>query len=168
MGHSLSKSALLLQCVYGWTSSSSPSSTFFFFLKFTEPYFEVVNMDASTVAVSTCNLAQWALDFDGNLERVVRSIEEAKRQGAKLRVGPELELSGYSCEVRAAVSYTPWTCVHTLTSSSTGPFPRDGHVPALRPELGDAAVGGHDGRHPVRRWHARAPRQRAVSPWQAT
>jgi len=55
-------------------------------------------MEASTVAVSTCNLAQWALDFDGNLERVVRSIVEAKRQGAKLRVGPELEISGYSCE----------------------------------------------------------------------
>ena len=48
--------------------------------------------------LSTCNLNQWALDFDGNQERVQRSIAEAKRQGATYRVGPELELTGYSCE----------------------------------------------------------------------
>lgn len=39
-----------------------------------------------------------ALDFDGNLERVIASIREAKAKGARLRVGPELELCGYSCE----------------------------------------------------------------------
>lgn len=50
------------------------------------------------VIVSTCNLNQWALDFDGNLGRTIESIREAKRHGARLRVGPELELSGYSCE----------------------------------------------------------------------
>jgi NAD+ synthase (glutamine-hydrolysing) len=48
--------------------------------------------------LATCNLNQWALDFDGNLNRTIASIEEAKIQGARLRVGPELELSGYSCE----------------------------------------------------------------------
>ncbi|CAK9043576.1 Glutamine-dependent NAD(+) synthetase (NAD(+) synthase [glutamine-hydrolyzing]) [Durusdinium trenchii] len=48
--------------------------------------------------VATCALDQWALDFDGNLARTRRSIEEAKRQGARYRVGPELELSGYGCE----------------------------------------------------------------------
>jgi NAD+ synthase (glutamine-hydrolysing) len=50
------------------------------------------------VVVATCNLNQWALDFDGNLSRTMASIAEAKRQGARLRVGPELELCGYSCE----------------------------------------------------------------------
>lgn len=50
------------------------------------------------VRVATCNLCQWALDFDGNLQRVKESIKKAKDAGAKFRIGPELELSGYSCE----------------------------------------------------------------------
>ncbi|KAK9820653.1 hypothetical protein WJX81_008191 [Elliptochloris bilobata] len=48
--------------------------------------------------LATCNLDQWALDFDGNLARIVASIKEAKRQGARYRVGPELEVPGYGCE----------------------------------------------------------------------
>ncbi len=73
--------------------------------------------------IACCNLNQWALDFQGNLDRVRRSIEVAKqkvargcssclpgrqrapsnpaRQGARYRVGPELEITGYGCEVRA-------------------------------------------------------------------
>jgi NAD+ synthase (glutamine-hydrolysing) len=47
---------------------------------------------------STCNLDNWALDFDGNLEKIASSIRIAKSQGAKYRLGPELEISGYSCE----------------------------------------------------------------------
>lgn len=50
------------------------------------------------ITVAACNLNQWALDFDGNLERVQRSIRKAKALGAKYRLGPELELSGYGCE----------------------------------------------------------------------
>ncbi|XP_075156272.1 NAD synthetase [Haematobia irritans] len=49
-----------------------------------------------TVAVSTLN--QWALDFEGNLGRILQSIMEAKDMGASYRTGPELEVSGYSCE----------------------------------------------------------------------
>lgn len=52
----------------------------------------------SLCSLATCNLNQWALDFDGNLERIIRSIREAKERGAKFRLGPELEVSGYSCE----------------------------------------------------------------------
>jgi NAD+ synthase (glutamine-hydrolysing) len=52
----------------------------------------------SNCILATCNLNQWALDFDGNLERIMLSIQEAKERGAKLRLGPELEISGYSCE----------------------------------------------------------------------
>jgi len=52
----------------------------------------------SLVKVATCNLNQFSLDFDGNLERVVESIQQAKDNGAKYRLGPELELPGYSCE----------------------------------------------------------------------
>lgn len=49
-----------------------------------------------TVAVSTLN--QWALDFEGNMTRIMESILEAKELGATYRTGPELEICGYSCE----------------------------------------------------------------------
>lgn len=39
------------------------------------------------------NVFQWALDFEGNLNRIRRSIREAKERGAKYRLGPELELT---------------------------------------------------------------------------
>ncbi|KAI8336571.1 hypothetical protein BC941DRAFT_494830 [Chlamydoabsidia padenii] len=50
------------------------------------------------VTVATCSLNQWALDFEGNLERILESIRIAKEKGAKLRVGPELEITGYGCQ----------------------------------------------------------------------
>lgn len=53
---------------------------------------------STLVTLATCNLNQWALDFDGNLERIVASINEAKVRGATYRVGPELEVCGYGCE----------------------------------------------------------------------
>lgn len=42
----------------------------------------------SLITVATCNLNQWALDFDGNLERIKESIRQAKAKGAKYRLGP--------------------------------------------------------------------------------
>lgn len=42
------------------------------------------------VVVAACSLNQWALDWDGNLERIIESIRLAKKKGARLRVGPEL------------------------------------------------------------------------------
>ncbi|CAN3374876.1 hypothetical protein DIURU_002611 [Diutina rugosa] len=47
--------------------------------------------------IATCNLNQWALDFEGNRDRIVESIRQAKAAGAQLRVGPELEVCGYGC-----------------------------------------------------------------------
>ncbi|ODV64728.1 glutamine-dependent NAD(+) synthetase with GAT domain-containing protein [Hyphopichia burtonii NRRL Y-1933] len=49
------------------------------------------------VTIATCNLNQWALDFEGNRDRIIQSIIDAKKQGAQLRVGPELEVCGYGC-----------------------------------------------------------------------
>ncbi|CAG8504749.1 9910_t:CDS:10 [Ambispora gerdemannii] len=49
------------------------------------------------ITVATCSLNQWALDFEGNLKRILESIRIAKERGAKLRVGPELEITGYGC-----------------------------------------------------------------------
>ena len=48
--------------------------------------------------LATCNLTQWALDFEGNLGRIVESIQIAKESGARYRLGPELEIPGYGCE----------------------------------------------------------------------
>ncbi|XP_061309088.1 glutamine-dependent NAD(+) synthetase isoform X2 [Pezoporus flaviventris] len=49
------------------------------------------------VTVAACALNQWALDFEGNLKRIVRSIGIAKSSGARYRLGPELEICGYGC-----------------------------------------------------------------------
>ena len=38
-----------------------------------------------------------ALDFEGNAERIIESIRVAKTKRATLRVGPELEITGYGC-----------------------------------------------------------------------
>jgi len=50
------------------------------------------------VTVASCTLNQWALDFDGNRDRILQSCEEARHLGASYRLGPELEVCGYGCE----------------------------------------------------------------------
>ncbi|KAM0786312.1 glutamine-dependent NAD(+) synthetase [Microbotryomycetes sp. NB124-2] len=50
------------------------------------------------ITVATCSLNQWSLDFEGNLERILESIKVAKERGARLRIGPELEITGYGCQ----------------------------------------------------------------------
>lgn len=47
--------------------------------------------------LATCQLNQWAMDFEGNVERIIRSIKLAKATGATFRTGPELEVTGYGC-----------------------------------------------------------------------
>ncbi|KAF2754473.1 putative glutamine-dependent NAD(+) synthetase [Pseudovirgaria hyperparasitica] len=47
------------------------------------------------VTVAACSLNQWSLDFEGNVARIIESIKRAKAAGATLRVGPELEITGY-------------------------------------------------------------------------
>ncbi|MCJ1336887.1 glutamine-dependent NAD(+) synthetase [Bachmanniomyces sp. S44760] len=49
------------------------------------------------VTLATCSLNQWAMDFEGNTNRIIESIVQAKAAGASLRVGPELEITGYGC-----------------------------------------------------------------------
>lgn len=48
--------------------------------------------------VATCHLNQWAMDFDCNLANIKESISRAKEAGAVIRLGPELEITGYGCE----------------------------------------------------------------------
>lgn len=44
-----------------------------------------------TIAVATLN--QWSLDFEGNMNRILQSILEAREMGAMYRTGPELEVT---------------------------------------------------------------------------
>jgi NAD+ synthase (glutamine-hydrolysing) len=44
------------------------------------------------VVVAACSLNQWALDWEGNLNRIKQSIYIAEAKGANLRIGPELEV----------------------------------------------------------------------------
>jgi NAD+ synthase (glutamine-hydrolysing) len=70
-------------------------------------------------ALATCNLGQWSMDFDGNLKRIKRSIEVAKQQGARYRVGPELEIPGYGCEDHFHEQDTidhSWECLADLVT----------------------------------------------------
>jgi len=48
--------------------------------------------------IGACNLNQWALDFEGNQRRIIESIKIAKQQNCTYRVGPELEVTGYTCQ----------------------------------------------------------------------
>ena len=66
--------------------------------------------------VATCNLNQWALDFDGNLERVIESIRQAKEKSATFRLGPELEICGYSCEDHFKELDTYWHSEQSLAA----------------------------------------------------
>lgn len=68
----------------------------------------------SVLKVATCNLNQWALDFDGNLERILCSIRLAKEQGATYRTGPELEVCGYGCEDHFLEPDTFYHCWESL------------------------------------------------------
>ncbi|XXQ37110.1 Glutamine-dependent NAD(+) synthetase [Plasmodiophora brassicae] len=77
-------------------------------------------MATCLVKVATCNLDQWAMDFDLNLTNVRASIIEAKRQGARLRVGPELEICGYGCEdhfFEQDTFYHSWCSLRDILSS---------------------------------------------------
>ncbi|KAJ1348119.1 Glutamine-dependent NAD(+) synthetase [Parelaphostrongylus tenuis] len=49
------------------------------------------------VCLAVCTVSNWALDFAGNLQRILTTCEEANRRGARLRLGPELEIPGYGC-----------------------------------------------------------------------
>ena len=72
------------------------------------------------INVATCNLNQWALDFTGNLERIKTSIEMAREKRCKVRTGPELEISGYSCEDHFLEEDTmehSWECLIDLVET---------------------------------------------------
>ncbi|KAK4645619.1 hypothetical protein QC761_0034400 [Podospora bellae-mahoneyi] len=56
-------------------------------------------MGGHLVTVATCNLNQWVLDWEGNLNRIVESIHIAKAAGARLRVGPDESTHGILLDI---------------------------------------------------------------------
>ncbi|KAK1279164.1 hypothetical protein QJS04_geneDACA007287 [Acorus gramineus] len=67
--------------------------------------------------VATCNLNQWAMDFENNLRNIKESITRAKEAGAIIRIGPELEIPGYGCEDHFLEQDTvthSWECLKDL------------------------------------------------------
>ncbi|VDM00213.1 unnamed protein product [Schistocephalus solidus] len=70
---------------------------------------------------SICCLNQWALDFAGNTQRIRQSLLNAKQEGSRYRLGPELELSSYGCEdhFHEADTYThSWECLAEILKST--------------------------------------------------
>lgn len=53
---------------------------------------------AKLASLSVVTLNQFALDFEGNKKRILKSIEICRKEGSRFRTGPELEICGYSCE----------------------------------------------------------------------
>ena len=56
------------------------------------------DIQITNAKLATCNLNQWAMDFEGNKTRIMESIKIAKEQNCTYRLGPELEIPGYLCE----------------------------------------------------------------------
>ena len=50
------------------------------------------------IKVATCTMNQWAMDFSGNKQRIIDSLRICQENNVSIRVGPELEVTGYSCE----------------------------------------------------------------------
>eukprot|EP00659_Diplonema_papillatum_P003684 gene3684-5731_t len=60
------------------------------------------------------------MDFEGNLARIKESIAVAREKGCKLRLGPELEVTGYCCEDHFFEEDTfvhAWECVADLVET---------------------------------------------------
>ena len=55
-------------------------------------------MERRLATLATCSLNQLAMDFKWNMHNIICSVKEAKEKGARYRIGPELEIPGYSCE----------------------------------------------------------------------
>lgn len=69
------------------------------------------------IKVATCNLNQWAMDFDCNLKNIKESVTQAKESGAVIRLGPELEITGYGCEdhfLELDTVVHAWDCLKEL------------------------------------------------------
>ena len=77
------------------------------------------------VTLAACSLNQWALDFEGNLKRILQSINIARAHGASYRLGPELEIPGYGCNDHFLESDTLLHCLQVLALLLKSPVTKD-------------------------------------------
>lgn len=64
--------------------------------------------------LATCNLNQWAMDFEGNLKRILESIRAAKDAGATYRVSKRPVAAVVNC-IAVLVQYC---CIDPPTNHS--------------------------------------------------
>ena len=126
--------------------------------------------------LSVCSINQLAMDFRGNRDRIIESIVQAKRvHRAKIRVGPELEIPGFSCEdhfLEQDTIYHSWQVlgdilrttlippyndilcligmpvIHRGVIYNCGVFVHAGRVVLIKPKL----ILGDDGNYRETRW----------------
>uniref|UniRef100_A0A0A9Z4W3 Glutamine-dependent NAD(+) synthetase n=1 Tax=Lygus hesperus TaxID=30085 RepID=A0A0A9Z4W3_LYGHE len=77
------------------------------------------------IALSVCTLNQWALEFEGNKNRILQSITYAVQEGARYRSGPELEICGYTCEDHFLEPDTTLHSWEVLVAILSSPICRD-------------------------------------------
>lgn len=81
-------------------------------------------MRRRVATLATCNLNQWAMDFDGNLRRIIESIERARAAGATYRV----RLAGLSQTLAA-----PSAQVASAAAAQSAPFKTPCNTPGYAP-----------------------------------
>ncbi|VDO94711.1 unnamed protein product [Soboliphyme baturini] len=76
--------------------------------------------------VGVCSLNQWAMDFEGNRVRILKSMSDqdmfcfSAENGARIRVGSELEVCGYGCKshfLEADTYFHAWQVVASIMCS---------------------------------------------------
>lgn len=60
--------------------------------------------------LATCSLNQWAMDFEGNLKRILDSIKAAKEAGATYRVS--------SRQQQSLSGHADITCLHACVAET--------------------------------------------------
>lgn len=75
----------------------------------------------SYAKIAVCQLNQWAMSFRTNQINIIKSIKMCKQQGVTYRLGPEMEVPGYSCEDHFFESDTvlhSWQVLHEILADS--------------------------------------------------
>jgi len=71
------------------------------------------------VNLLSSQLNQWAMDFEGNADRIIKSIQIAKCRGATFRTGPELEITYLLCNLSSYVGYRGYGCLDHFLENDT-------------------------------------------------
>uniref|UniRef100_A0A915D1H6 Glutamine-dependent NAD(+) synthetase n=1 Tax=Ditylenchus dipsaci TaxID=166011 RepID=A0A915D1H6_9BILA len=73
------------------------------------------------INVAVCTVNNWALDFTGNSNRILKTCREAYAKGARIRLGPELEIPSYGCEdhfFEIGTEIHSWKVLRSITEES--------------------------------------------------